>query len=167
MKRNQKHLIIFSTILLLAILSTWGILFWQINNEIPWPGGEGGIERMKESYFIKERNNYFIEQSIMMSLALFISFAAAYWIWLKKDGLIDNIAFGLMAFVSISLFSIPLLSIFSIFPLGFSALMSLIVLIYGLCKGKWKLPSLPFILSLLFLFYSIFHFRSWFAVYGD
>jgi hypothetical protein len=167
MKRNKKHLIIFSIILFLAILSVWGIFYWQVNTEVPWPGGESGMERMKESYFIEARNNFFIEQSIMMSIALLISFGASYWILLRKKELVDKIAFGLMIFVTISLFSVTLLSVFSIFPLAFSAFLSLIVLGWGIWKGRWKLPSLPFILSVLYIFYSIFHFGSWFAVYGD
>jgi hypothetical protein len=167
MNKNKKHLLIFSIILTVSLFVLWGVGYWDISTEVPWPGGESGLERMQQPYFVESRNEFYIQQSLILSVLLIISLLFCYLIWVKKKALVDKISFGLMIWVTICLFSIIFISIFAIFPLGIGAVLSLSAIVWGIWVKRWKLPLLPFFYSILLALYSIHHFSEWFSVYGD
>lgn len=166
-KRNKKHWLIFSVILALSLLLLWVLNYCSVVSDIPWPGGEGGLDRMRQSYFIKNRNEFYIQQSLILSVFLIISLGLCELIWIKRKELIDKVVLGLMIWVTISIFSIIFLSFFAVLPLGLGAILSLSAIVWGILVKRWKFPLLPFFYSIMLAVYSIHHFSEWFAIYGD
>lgn len=164
---NSKKSWIIIVLFIASIALLWGLGYWAVRLEVPWPGGEGGLARMNQPYFIESRRAFYIQQSLILSALLAFSLGFSYVIWHKKKTLIDKIAFLLMIWITISLYSITFLSFLAILPLAFGRILSFIAIVWGFWRQSWKWPLFPFFYSIVLSLYSIYHLSEWFVVYGD
>jgi hypothetical protein len=166
--RNRKTLC-FLVILLPIILFMSLYHYLIVRSLVPYPGGEGGIERMQDPAFIAARIEFLIiHNSIFVLLLsgiisiLFFKVPAA-----KSDD--EKGMDRFLIFTGICLLFVPILGLFSFFLLCFGTLFSLVFSVNLIIKKRIDSSKALTTVSITAFsaFWSFLYFLHSFAVWGD